>query len=60
MTSFVVSLAGAIVSFGYQFAAGLPEAIRSPAGMAMTATIVAGVAFFWWYSRRSAARGILR
>ncbi len=52
--AFLVSLIGAVISFGYQFSAGMVP------GPAVPAMIVGIVAFLWWYSRRAAAQGILK
>ena len=51
---FLVSLIGALVSFGYQFGADM---VPNPA---LPALIIAIVVFLWWYAKRSAERGILK
>ena len=51
---FLVSLIGALVSFAYQFSAGM---VPSPV---MPAVIIAIVIFLWWYAKRSAEQGILK
>lgn len=51
---FLVSLIGAVVSFGYQFGAGM---VPSPA---MPTVIIAIVLFLLWYAKRAAAQGILK
>lgn len=53
VTAFLVSLVGAIVSYGAQAKAG----VLTPAEPAM---ILAVILFLWWYSRRSAAQKILK
>lgn len=61
VTAFVVSIAGAVVSFAYQLTSGaMPTEMNNPAGWAFTAVIVGAVVFFWWFAKRAAARGILR
>ncbi len=52
-TAFLVSFVGAIVSYAAQAQAG----VLTPAIPAM---ILAVIIFLWWYSRRSAAQGILK
>lgn len=52
-TAFLVSLLGALVSFGAQAQAGVLEA-------PMAAFIVAVIAFLLWYCRRAQAQGHLR
>lgn len=53
VTLFLVSLVGAAVSHLGQALAGV-----IPIGLA--ATIMAVIAFLWWYSRRCAEQGLLR
>lgn len=53
VTSFLISLAGAAVSFAAQAMAGVLEP-------AQPIVILAVIAFLWWYGRRSAAQGILK
>lgn len=60
VAAFLASLAGAIVSFAYQYASDMPPSLRTPGFVAMTAVIVGAVVFFWWYACRARARGILR
>ena len=50
---FLVSLIGAVVSHLGQAMAGV-----LPVGLAIT--IIAVIAFLWWYSRRCAQQGLLR
>ena len=52
VAAFLVSLLGALVSFGAQARAGVLE-------VPLTVFIVAVIAALLWYSRRSAASGIL-
>lgn len=56
-SAFLVSLFGAIVSFGYQFINTPPE-LASTAGKIMPLVIMAAVLFLWHYSRKSAAQGL--
>ncbi|MFM5884704.1 MAG: hypothetical protein ACKOQ3_05140 [Novosphingobium sp.] len=58
-TAFLVSLAGAVVSFGYQMT-NTPAALASTAGKVMPLVICGIVLFLWHYSRKSAAQGIQR
>ena len=60
VTAFLVSLLGAVISFGSEFAAGLPAELETTAMKVMTLVIFVSLAFFWWYARRSRAAGILR
>jgi hypothetical protein len=53
VTSFLVSLAGAVVSYAGQAMAGVLE----PAQPIM---ILVVIAFLWWFSRNEAAKGTLR
>ncbi|WP_296675858.1 hypothetical protein [Novosphingobium sp.] len=56
-TAFLVSLAGAVGSFAYQYT-HTPAALDSTAGKLMPLVICAAVLFLWHYSRKSAAQGI--
>ena len=59
--AFMVSLAGAVVSMGYQyFASGMPAALNTPGMQGMAVFIVAVVALLWRYARKQAAAGVLR
>ena len=60
VTAFLVSLAGAVISFGSEFAAGLPAELETTAMKVMTLVLFAAIVFFWWYARRSRNAGILR
>lgn len=51
--AFAVSIAGALVSYGGQAAAGVLT-------VAPPVTILAVIAFLWWYCRRAARLGTLR
>lgn len=59
-SAFVVSLVGAIVSFGYQFTHTVPAALDTTAGKVIPLVIMAVVLFLWRYSRKSAEQGIQR
>ena len=59
-TAFLVSLIGAVLSFGYQLTTPLGVQMRTGAGLAMMVVILGSVIFFWWYGRRAAAKGLLR
>ncbi|MDE2435811.1 MAG: hypothetical protein KGM49_06095 [Sphingomonadales bacterium] len=58
-TAFIVSLVGAVVSFGYQLSHTPPE-LSSTAGKVLPVVICAIVLFLWRYSRKSAEQGIQR
>ena len=53
-TAFAVSFVSALVSFAWQFSAGI---VSTPV---LPAVILAAVAFFWWYAVRMRERGVLR
>jgi hypothetical protein len=53
-TAFAVSLIAAIVSFAWQFSAGI---VPTPI---LPLVILAAVAFFWWYAARMRDEGALR
>lgn len=59
-TAFMVSLIGAVVSFGYQLSSVPPPGFDTPMNKAMPFVIVGIVVLLWWYSRRAAAKGWLR
>jgi hypothetical protein len=59
-TAFLVSLAGAVISFGSEYAAGFPAELDTAAMKVMTVVILAAIVLFWWYSRRMQASGVLR
>lgn len=52
VTAFLVSLVGAVISFLGQAAAG----VLSPAEPLIILTVIL---FLWWFSRKSAAQGVL-
>ena len=60
VTAFVVSLLGALVSFGHQFAASPPAALDTTANKVIPLVIIAIILVLWWYSRRALGRGYLR
>lgn len=60
VTAYLVSLAGAVISFAHQFTAEPPVELNTPANQAMPLIILAIIVFLWWFSRRAALRGILR
>ncbi|MEQ1543151.1 MAG: hypothetical protein ABL926_12955 [Novosphingobium sp.] len=59
-SAFLVSLLGAIVSFGYQFTHTPPAALDTTAGKVIPLVIMAVVAVLWRYCRKSAQQGLLR
>lgn len=60
VNAFLVSLLGALVSFGYQFTHALPPAMESTSGKAMPVLIILVVLFLWQFSRKEAGKGMLR
>jgi membrane-bound acyltransferase YfiQ involved in biofilm formation len=59
VAAFAVSLAGAFVSFGYEYLNNPPSSMTSPSGVVMSVVILAAVLLLLWYARRSRAQGIL-
>jgi hypothetical protein len=57
---FLVSLAGALISFAYQLSADTPESMHG--GLEVMAPIVITIAIIaqWYYARRMTASGVLR
>ena len=60
VTAFLASLAGAVVSFGYQFASATPPELDTTANKVMPLVILAIILALWQFARRSQAKGILR
>lgn len=61
VTAFAGSLLGLAVSQIYQFTdSAMPESMKSPGMMGMTALIWISLLFFLWYSNRMKAAGVLR
>lgn len=59
--AFLVSLAGAVLSFAYQFTIDLPPQMADSAmTKVMPFVIVGAIVLQWWYARRQAANGVLR
>ncbi len=58
--AFGVSLAGAVVSFGWQYTHRPPAAMLAASGLGMTTGIFAVIGVLLWYARRATARGWLR
>jgi hypothetical protein len=59
-TAFIVSLAGAVLSFAYQLTVDVPaEMTDSAIAKVMPVVILAAIALQWWYARRQAAAGVL-
>lgn len=59
-TAFLVSLAGAVVSFGYQFTADRPASLEGGVATIVPIVITALIVAQWWYARRMSAAGVLR
>jgi hypothetical protein len=59
-TAFLVSLAGSVVSFFYQFTSDKPESLQSGLPVIMPVVIMILILAQWYYARRQAAAGVLR
>jgi hypothetical protein len=57
---FVLSLAGALISFGYQATMQLPPSMAGPSQWIMPVVIALAILAQWYYARRMAAAGVLR
>ena len=58
--AFLVSLLGALISFGYQFTSDRPPSLEGGMVMIMPIVIVIAIVAQWHYARRQAAAGVLR
>jgi hypothetical protein len=59
-TAFLVSLLGALVSFGYQFSTERPASLEGGTATIMPIVILIVIVLQWYYARRQAAAGVLR
>ena len=59
-TAFLLSLVGALVSFGYQFTSERPAEVASGVAAIMPLVILIAIVAQWYYARRQAAAGVLR
>ena len=59
-TVFLLSLVGALVSFGYQFTSDRPAEVAGSEAMIMPVVILIAIVLQWYYARRQAAAGVLR
>jgi hypothetical protein len=59
-TAFLVSLAGALVSYAYQATTGLPAAMGGGSYWVMPAVIVIVIVAQWYYAKRMTDAGVLR
>jgi hypothetical protein len=59
-TAFAVSLAGAVISFGYQFTSDKPASLEGLLPTLMPVVILIAIVAQWYYARRQAAAGVLR
>src|SRR5690606_32305395 len=57
---FLVSLAGSLVSFAYQFTSDKPDTLASGLPVIMPVVIVVLIVAQWYYAKRQAAAGVLR
>jgi hypothetical protein len=57
--AFLVSLAGALVSFCYQFTSNAPASFTSGINAAIPVAILILIAAQWYYARRMTAAGVL-
>jgi hypothetical protein len=60
VTAFVVSLAGALLSFIYQATLDLPPEMDSTMNKVMPLVILGAIVLQWWYARRMRNAGVLR
>jgi len=60
VAAFLLSLVGAIVSFGYQFTTDRPAEVAGGMAMIMPLVILIAIVAQWYYARRQAAAGVLR
>lgn len=59
--AFLASLAGAVLSFAYQYTIDLPPQMAdNTMGKVMPLVIVLAVVLQWWYARSQKAAGVLR
>ena len=58
--AFLLSLAGAVVSIGYQFTSDAPASFTSGINAAIPAVILILIVAQWYYARRMIAAGVLR
>ena len=60
-TAFLISLAGAVLSFIYQWTIDVPPEMTDDAmAKIMPIVIVGAIVLQWWYARRMRAAGVLR
>jgi hypothetical protein len=59
-TAFLVSLIGAVGSFGYQFTSERPAEVAGGVEAIIPLVIVIAIVAQWYYARRKAAVGVLR
>lgn len=59
-TAFLISIIGAVISFGYQFTSARPPSLEGGMATAMPVVILIVIALQWYYARRQAAAGVLR
>jgi len=59
-TAFLVSTAGAVISFAYQFTSVRPPSLEGGMATIMPIVIVILIVAQWYYAKRQAAAGVLR
>jgi hypothetical protein len=59
-TVFLLSLLGALISFGYQFTSDRPAEVAGGAAVIFPIVILIVIGLQWYYARREAAAGVLR
>ena len=59
VSAFALSLAGALISFAYQFTVDKPESLQSGLPVIMPVAILVLILAQWYYARRQAAAGVL-
>jgi len=60
VTAFLLSIAGALASFVYQFTSDKPESLQSGLPVIMPIVILILIVAQWYYARRMSGAGVLR
>ena len=60
VTAFLLSLVGALISFGYQFTSERPAEVAGSSAAIMPLVITIAIVAQWYYARRQTAAGVLR
>jgi len=59
-TAFLLSLLGALASFGYQYTLPKPATLEGGMPVILNVVILVAIVAQWYYARRQAAAGVLR